>query len=96
MSKLYRTDGTIEDVKPLNGFSWSLPELQTMVGDYVEVQRTCDGRLIVLDENGKLKRKPLNRMATMLYIHGRRDPIVGDALVIDTRKELGEDDEPQQ
>lgn len=96
MAKFYRTNGTIEDVKPLNGFSWSLSELKTLVGDHTETLSSLDGRFIVIDEMGKLKRKPLNRLATMLYVNGRLDPLVGDALIVDTRKELGEDDSPEQ
>jgi hypothetical protein len=70
-------------------------ELQTLVGGYFEVVSTIDGRFLVLDDNGKLKQKPLNKAATRLYIHGRSDVIVGDAMLVDTRLELDGPDEEE-
>jgi hypothetical protein len=92
MATLYRTDGTTETVTPAGGH-WTLEELQTLVGGYIEIGGTVDGRFMVLDEEGKLKHKPLNVAATRLYVHGRRDPIVGEVLVVDTRLELDGPDE---
>jgi hypothetical protein len=59
-----------------------------LVGGYIEVAKTTDGKYLVLDEEGKLKRKPLNVAATRIYQYGRHDPVVGDAVVIDTRLEM--------
>jgi hypothetical protein len=88
MATLYRTDGTMEVLQPWNGVNWSLEELQTIVGGYIELGGTVDGRFMVLDEEGKLKGKPLNVAATRLYKYGRHDPVVGEVLVVDTRLEL--------
>ncbi len=88
MATLYRTDGTVETLQPPATGHWSLEELQTLVGGYIEVVRTTDLRFMVLDEEGKLKHKPLNVAATRLYQHGRHDPVVGDAIVIDTFFEI--------
>jgi hypothetical protein len=96
MATLYRTDGRMEELQPANGVNWSLEELQTLVGGYIEVTRTVDGRFLVLDEEGKLKRKDLNIFATRLYVYGRHDPIVGDAVVIDTRLEINGPDEEEE
>ena len=85
---LLRADGSAEMLQPTNGVNWQLAELQTLVGGYIEVGRTIDGKYLVLDEEGKLKRKPLNIAATRLYQYGRHDPIVGDAVVIDTFLEM--------
>lgn len=85
---LYRTDGTKERITPPTG-EFTLEEMQTLVGGYIEIVRTVDGRWMVIDEEGKLKHKPLNIDATRLYIHGRRDVIVGEAIIADTRAELG-------
>ena len=84
---LYRTDGRMEKLLP-SGAYWSLEELQTLVGGYIEITRTTDGKFMVIDEEGKLKRKELNIFATRLYVYGRHDPIVGDAVVVDTMLEL--------
>lgn len=94
MAKFLRANGESEVLSPPNGVNWQLGELQTLVGDYIEIVATVDGRYMVLDELGKLKHKPLNREATMLYIHGRHDPIVGDVVIIDTKLEMnGPDDD---
>jgi len=96
MATLYRTDGRTEELKPPNGVHWSLQELQTLVGGYIEVVRTTNGEFMVIDEEGKLKHKELNIPATRLYQYGRHDPIVGDAVVIGTMFEMdGPEDGPE-
>lgn len=87
-STLYRSDGTEEQLHPANGIHWTLAEMQTLVGGCIEVAATHDGRYLICDEEGKLKRKPLNQTATSLYRFGSYDPIAGDALVVDTKLEL--------
>lgn len=88
MATFYRTDGSMETLTPPNGVHWCLEELQALVGGYIEIAHTTDGRRMVLDEEGKLKHKPLNIAATRLYQHGQHDPLVGDVLVVDTDLEM--------
>jgi len=85
---LYQTDGRTKEVRPSNGVYWTLEEKQKLVGGYIEIVSTVDGRFMVINELGKLNGLDLNIPASRLYIHGRRDVIVGDALVVDTRLEL--------
>ena len=95
-STLYMTDGRTKEVRPSNGVHWTLEELQGFVGGYFEVVGTVDERFMVINELGKILQSPLelNIPATRLYIHGRRDVILGDALIVDTRLELdGPEDE---
>jgi hypothetical protein len=93
---LYRPDGTQETLSPPNGISWSLEELQTLVGGYYRPVRTRAGHWLVVDEDGIRKRKLPNLAATALYIHGEYDILRGDVLWIETRLELdgpdGEDE----
>jgi hypothetical protein len=96
MATLLRSDGTMEVLQPPNGINWSLTELQTLVGGDIEVVSTLDNKYLILDDHGKLKRKPLNIAATRIYKYGRRDVIVGDAVVIDTRLELDGPDEKEE
>jgi hypothetical protein len=96
MATLLRVDGRAETLQPTNGVHWNLTELQTLVGGYIEVARTIDGKYLLLDEEGKRKRKPLNIAATRIYVHGRRDVIVGDAVVIDTLLEMNGPDEEEE
>ena len=79
---IIKTDGTITETKPLNGTDFSLEELKAAIGGgYIEIVRTVDdGRIMVLDEEGKLKKMPVNPKATALYPN-LADVIVGDVLV---------------
>ncbi len=61
----------------------SLSEAQKFVGGWVEVVQVNDGVLII-DEEGKLKNKPINNASSKLYAdkYGDADIIVGDAIYI--------------
>lgn len=94
-STMYYADGRIEQVRP-SGAYWTLFELQTLVGGYIEVVLTCDGRFMVLDEEGKLKGKSFNTNATRLYRYGFADAVCGTALVVDTKMELDGPDDTEE
>jgi len=87
-STLYMTDGRMKEVRPSNGVYWTLEEKQNLVGGYIEVVSTVDGHFMVINELGKLKELELNIPATRIYVHGRSDVILGNALVVDNRLEL--------
>jgi hypothetical protein len=98
MTTLYTPDGRTKEVHPANGKHWTLEELQGFVGGYIEILRTIDGGFMVINELGKVTvpMLDLNIPATRIYQHGRVDPIVGPALVVDTWLELdGTDDEEE-
>ena len=81
-AKLYKVDGTILEVVPANGTDFQLDELKKMVGGYIEIVPAGKGKIMVLDDEGKLKGKPVNDAATMIFIQaGYYDTIVGDVLV---------------
>jgi hypothetical protein len=92
MATLLRVEGTTEPITPA-GKHWTLEEMKTLVGGWIEVVRTIDGRFMVIDEEGKIKKKPLNIQATKLYLYGRHDPIVGTALLFNTKAEM---DRPEE
>jgi len=85
---LFQTDGRTKLLTPKNGSHWTLEELQGLVGGYIEVVSTVDRRFMVVNDEGKRLNLELNIPATRLYIHGRRDVILGPAVVVDTRLEL--------
>ena len=76
----------ITDVEP------TLKEMQDFVGGYIQVVQSADTKSdIVLDEEGKLKGKFLNKEATELYLGEAPDDtgagwdfdyIVGDVMVL--------------
>jgi hypothetical protein len=83
MAKLYKTDGTIDEVQPANKTDWKLEELQKIVGGYIEVL-TLDKRLImIINEEGKLSGLESNPSATKIWqdLYETDDYIAGDALV---------------
>ncbi len=84
MAQIIKTDGTKIDVTPQNGRDFQLSELQKVVCGYIETVNTIDGRLMIVNEEGKLKGLPINEEATKLI---RNDVIVGDVLVC-SRKQI--------
>ena len=79
---IIHVDGAQEEYSAADGKHYTLDELKKAIGGgYIEIVKTRDGRIMVLDEEGKLKGFPINRVATALYLYGAQDPIVGDVLV---------------
>lgn len=81
---LIKADGNVQKIEPKNGKTFTLEELQTYVGGYIEIVYTYDRNYMVVDEEGKLKNKRPNIVATGLYEFGRFEMIVGDAVVCPT------------
>jgi len=92
MATLILPSGKIRAVTPKNGTVFTADELHTLVDGYLECIYLPDGRLIWIDEEGKLKGKQPNMVATFLALDvlQRGDLIVGDA-VITSLAEAGEE-----
>lgn len=88
MAQILRTDGRWENVQPANGTDFSLKEVQAIVGGYVELVQLWDGRIMLINEEGKLDGLPLNVEATRLFLVERDgyDVIVGDALICESHE----------
>ena len=84
-AKIIYTDKEDEDYTPKNGKTFGLTEMQEIVGGYVEPIRLNDGRMIIVDEDGKSKDKAVNIPATNILRrdHYTTDYIVGTAIVCD-------------
>lgn len=84
-AKIIYTDKEAEDYTPKNGTTFALTEMQEIVGGYIEPIRLKDGRIIVIDEDGKSKDKAVNIPATNILRrdHYTTDYIVGTAIVCD-------------
>ena len=80
---LYKSDGEIVPVLPKNGISFTLKELSGFVNGFIQVISLKDGRLRILNEEGKLDSLAVNNTATNLAkdILFNGDYIVGDVLV---------------
>ena len=84
MAQIIKSNGQTTEVTPKNGTDFSLEELQTIVGGWIEIVNLRDGRLLCLDEEGKLKGKERNYVATDIYRQAFpqcKDFIVGDVLL---------------
>lgn len=84
-AKIIYTDKEAEDYTPKNGKTFALTEMQEIIGGYIEPIRLNDGRMIIVDEDGKSKDKAVNIPATniMRRDHFTTDYIVGTAIVCD-------------
>jgi len=80
MATIIKTNGTKQSVEPKDGKMFSLKELQSVVGGYIELVPLNDGKLMVVDEDGKMKAN------TQLNIEASRianQQIVGQVIIID-------------
>ena len=84
-AKIIYTDKEAEDYTPKNGKTFALTEMQEIIGGYIEPIRLNDGRMIIVDEEGKSKDKAVNIPATNILRrdHYTTDYIVGTAIVCD-------------
>lgn len=87
---LYRVNGEVLEVHPINGKKFSLNELQTYVGGLIELVPGTSRKgnpAAWMNEEGKLIPLRPNREATRLFMTGAwsRETILGD--VIQVRKE---------
>ena len=94
MAQLIKASGETATVAPKNGRSFTLEELQKLVGGYIENVYLDDGRIMVLNEEGKLEGLAVNEAATVMAngVILPWDVIVGDA-VVGTLEEMGGEDE---
>lgn len=77
MAKLYKADGSkAVEIQPANGTDFQLEELQKAVGGYIEIINLGNGMILVVDEEGLCKHKPINLKASFLAGHG----VVGDVV----------------
>jgi uncharacterized protein DUF3846 len=84
-AKHITTGGSIRIVTPADGKHFSLAELQTFVGGYIEIlnPESQQEAVMVINEEGKLKGLPPNPLATQIW-NSRALPgdyIVGDVLL---------------
>ena len=84
-AKLIKADGTEINKVPANGKHFTLEELQSFVEGWIEVV-WFKTKLMIINEEGKLKQLPLNEKATLIYQKKKgitTDVIVGDAFYCD-------------
>lgn len=78
-------DGCMRSIKPMNGTHYTMLELESMVGGNVEFLRLSKGWVLAIDQDGKMKGRLPNRIATGFILRdGYQDFIAGTALLIDS------------
>lgn len=83
MATIYKTSGECIEIAPKNGSDFSLSELQSIVSGYIEIINLFDGRIMVVNEEGKLKGLAINHVATRIFNEAFPTTldVVGDVLV---------------
>jgi len=80
--QLITVKGKMTDVYPANGTDFDYKELRKIIGaDHIQILSLRNQGWLVIDDEGKLKDKPINMGASLLYANfNPNDYIVGDAL----------------
>lgn len=88
MAQIIKTNGETIDVKPKNGKDFKLRELQAIVDGYIEIVWLPNDKIMVVNEDGKLRGLETNVEATRIYynVFGYTDIIVGDVLICDANQ----------
>ena len=83
MAKIIKTTDEVIEVEPKNGTDFRLEELKEIVGGYIQIVYLSNDEIMVMDEEGKLKHKDLNLIASKRFRKdvNRYDSVVGDVLV---------------
>lgn len=83
MAQIIRAKGMWEEVQPKNGTDFQLDELQTIVGGYIEIKPVNEREIICMDEEGNVKGKDINILATAMFqaYYNTKDFVVGDVLL---------------
>lgn len=83
MAEIIKTDGTRLAINPANGEYFTLEEMQTAVGGYVEIIELDDKQSMILNEEGKMLDLEYNEVADEIFhrYFSTFDYIVGDVIV---------------
>lgn len=84
MARIIKATGELEKIEPGNHSDFQLEELQKIVGGYIEIINLFNGKILVVNEEGKLKGLEQNEIATTIAHDADAiadwDCIVGDVL----------------
>lgn len=88
MAVVIKTDGTKDALQPKNNKVFTLEELKSVVGGYIEIVPIEKCTFMVVNEEGKLLNLPINVEATRYYRKSRNtdDFIVGNVLICNNKE----------
>lgn len=75
LGQLWKPDGTVSAVRPEDGKRFKLPQMQTLVGGYIEIVPRSSPRAYC-NEEGLLNKLPYNEAASKAF----QIPLVGNVL----------------
>ena len=84
-AQIINTNAQVKSVTPKQNNVFNLKELQGFVGGYIQIVKTRDERIMVINEEAKIINLPYNEIATSLYVYGNHDHIHGDVIVMDRK-----------
>lgn len=67
MAKIIKVNGAIIDVEPKNGKDFSLKELQSIVGGYIDIIHLKSGNILVVNDEGAINGSCINLRASKIY-----------------------------
>jgi hypothetical protein len=80
MAQIIKANGEVVEIQPQNGTDFQLSEMREAIGGgYIEITHTKENKLMIVDEEGKIKQFPFNPKATSM--HKYNDIIVGDVII---------------
>lgn len=92
MAKWIKADGNVVEVSPKNeGKCFTLEELKSFVGGWIECISVSPTQVMVINEEGKLLNLPYNAVATEAFrmaFQPTDDFIVGDAILCEIGTEI--------
>lgn len=90
MAQIIAPDKEPVDARPENGRNFKLAQLQEIVGGLIEILRLDGGKIMVINEEGKIRGLDYNKKATdIAYASDALIPgdcIVGTVLVCESRE----------
>lgn len=67
MAKIIKVNGAIIDIEPKNGKDFSLKELQSIVGGYIDIVYLKSGNILVVNDEGAINGSCINLRASKIY-----------------------------
>lgn len=82
MATLIKSTGEEIAISPAKGRYFKLKELQQLVNGYIETLPVATNQLMIINEEGKLMKLPINKRATAIALENCiLDVIVGDVII---------------
>lgn len=89
MAQILYANGEVRNVEPRKGNTFSLEELQKIVGGFIELVRLNALQYMVVNDEGLIRNLPYNALATEAFnlaFQPKKGLVVGDVLICDVNQ----------